>query len=144
MTKIARYPETYSRILLSLPADGQPIEVTLSSEDVAQAERLRYYNFLKFLRRNRHEAAHFGGREHRVTIIVQGPVIRFQLRQSSSETELSRAFDESLEALGTPSAKMPEVRFVTETPDAGDIPLPDEPSPPSVLDIFLNAQKDKP
>lgn len=145
MPKIHRYPETYSKILLALPEDGQPLEITLATPEGAVSERLRFYNFLKFLRRNRTEAAHFAGRENRVTIIVQGPVIRFQLRTTANEHELSRAFDDALEAAAMPSPKMPEVRIATETPDAEMIAESASPedAPPSLLDIFLDATERK-
>lgn len=91
--KLSNYPEAYARILLALPATGEALSFTLSSPDAAQAERQRFYNFIKFLRRNPDEAAHFAKREYRVQISRENNKLSFSLRvlgKTTSELDFAQ------------------------------------------------------
>ena len=95
--KLSRYPAVYSRILLALNDDGSPLEITLSSPDKARQERLDFYNFIKFVRRNRKECAHLfaDNRANRVCIALQGSVLRFTLKGGKA-SDLEEAFAQAV------------------------------------------------
>jgi hypothetical protein len=102
-SKLSRYPASYSKILLALPENGTPIDIPLSDELTAAKERLRFYNFLKFLRRNQNEAAHFGSRHNLVVMHVVGNVLRFSLRNTSVPSELEAGFEDAVKRMNLPS-----------------------------------------
>lgn len=96
LEKFAKYPEVYSKIVLAAPADGSTLDLTVSSNDAAMAERLRFYNFLKFVRRNRKICAHLheGNRCNLITVRVSGSTMSFSLR-GKEQHSLESAFEQT-------------------------------------------------
>lgn len=141
-TKLAHYPAAYTRILLSLPADGSPLEFDLSSHEAAKQERLRFYNFLKFLSRNPDCSAPFGTRHEEVRISVKDKTMRFQLRTAHKNCELNDALEHALGGLTAPALNkaVTELPFATAaTATAPIIPDTDPTDRPNVLDTFLTS-----
>lgn len=144
-TKLTRYPIAYSKILLTLPENGTPLQLMLESPAEANAERLRFYNFLKFLRRNPNEAAHFSGRHNLVMVRVEGSVISFNLRGGSGKTKLDEAFEQALAAANIPGAIELPVRMIPDQSDqitADDLRIPELDQPMS--NPFDHLDEDKP
>ena len=139
--KLNRYPAAYTRILLSLPADGSPIEFTLSSEAAAIEERLHYYNFLKFVRRNPDVAVTFGNRHNEVIIRVKGSTIRFQLRATAIAPSFEAGLNAALAHMTQPATNGRVTELTTaHALDAAppSIPVVDpEAEVSNVLDTFL-------
>lgn len=138
--KLSRYPAAYSKILLAIPAGGS-VEFKLKSAEAAQAERLKFYNFLKFLRRpcNRVAAAHFAGRENQVRIIVKENVLTFSLEAKGTVTDLDYALDAALQGGSILNVDLP---FAVAEPEVPDLPeASDEPVNP--LEILERAMKEK-
>lgn len=96
------YPQSYHKILLALPEDGTPLSVPFGSAAAAQAERLRYYNFLKWCRRPKNASAvvHLNGRYNQVTLRVVEDTIQFALNTFQRFTETNDAIDKALAAAG--------------------------------------------
>jgi hypothetical protein len=141
-SKLARYPLAYTRILAGTPADGTPLEIMLSSPTAAATERLRFYNFLKFLRRNPGEAAHFGDRIDRIVIMVKDSTIRFQLRTEQQVTELDEGLEAALKHMNIPvpgaaATTLTSVPFET-APTLPDVPH-ETPASPNLIDTLLDA-----
>ena len=141
-SKIARYPAIYSRILLALPADGKEIVANLASHEAAVNERLRFYTFLKFLRRNPSEAAQFANRQHNVMISVNGSALSFRLR-TATLSDLESALDASIPAIEGNVSMVPdfghELDVAAMARQAGDAPPV---NPLEVLNAHLEG-KDK-
>lgn len=143
-SKLARYPVEYSQILAQCPADGTPLEVTLSSPEAASRERMQFYNFLKFLARNPGESAHFGNRADLIMVSVKDCTIRFQLRVHQQKTELSAGLAAAMQHLNLPPPGQAVTTLVSAPPLKEDevplIPELDEPAQaPNLIDTFLDA-----
>lgn len=140
-SKLAKYPAAYTRILLALPADGSPLEFPLSSNESAKLERLRFYNFLKFLDRNPDCSAAFGNRHNEVRIAVKDSTIRFQLRVSHLSCELADSLDQALAHMTLPAVNQPATELHAAYglhATAPAVPLVDPDADASnVLDTFL-------
>lgn len=140
--KLARYPAVYSRILLNTPADGSPLEITLASEAAAARERLQFYNFLKFVRRNPHECAHLhaGNRANNLTISLQGCTLSFRLRGGKTATELEQGY---IAATGEDASEI-KLPLVPDDSRDMDLHIPELNSPvPNPLDLLNNFNKEK-
>lgn len=76
------YPRAYHQILLKLNEDGTPMVFPYNDAEKAQAERLRFYNFLKWCRRpkNMQSVTHLNGRYNQVEIKVTEGNLVFQLK----------------------------------------------------------------
>lgn len=127
LSKLKRYPEAYQKILLMLPAEGTPITLNLPDHGTAIRERLNFYNFLKFLRRNPEAGAHFGDRPDRVMVLVTDNQITFQLRTTATYASLDKALEEVAKDLN-----MAVPRTVVAN-DIAEFTLPPE------LDSLLNS-----
>lgn len=141
--KLSRYPKAYSRILLALDPAGKELTFTLGSEPEAHQERLRFYNFLKFARRNPFEVPHLfrENRINRVRISVAGPAITFRLRPEATFTS---SLEAQVERLGLDPTIHDEAPALASDPN--EAPLFPElgeaeivPEPGSLLDQFLNS-----
>lgn len=146
-SKLSRYPAAYSKILLSLPIDGTPIEIQLHSNDAALAERIRFYNYLKFLRRNPAEAIHFGNRHNDIVISVKENFIRFQLGLRPVNVELEAGFMEALAHMNLPASNLPVTSLAAVPLTATAPTLPAEPAIEpelNLLDTLLNAVNSSP
>lgn len=122
-SKLSRYPAAYSKILLALPLDGTAISFTLSSAEAANTERLKFYNFLKFLRRNKVEAAHFGDRINRTRISLKGSSLEFALSvPRKAESDLDYALDAALKGGSVLDVALP---VDISEPDPLALPLDD-------------------
>lgn len=101
-SKLTRYPAVYSKILLTTPLDGTPLDIPVADETAAQRERLQFYNFLKFVRRNPRECAHLhaNGRATNISISLQGRVLRFAIRGGKAATSLEAGFQQAVQQSG--------------------------------------------
>lgn len=138
--KLSRYPAAYSKILLAIPA-GRSLEFKLQSAEAAQAERLKFYNFLKFLKRpcNRVAAAHFNGRERQVRIIVKENILTFSLEAKGIVTDLDYALDAAIQGGSVLNVDLP---FAVAEPEVPEMPAEVE-EQINPLDILNNALKEQ-
>lgn len=148
MSKLAKYPAVYSKILLSTPADGSPLSITLADERQAARERLQFYNFLKFVRRNPRECAHLhiGNRANLICISMQGNTLHFSLKGQRTVADLESAFTSAAKALNIPTRDVPLPIVADESSefDPANIRFDDTVSAPmNPMEIFLNAQEAK-
>lgn len=125
--KLNKYPEVYSKLLLTLPADGTAIDIPFQTEEAAHDERLKFYNFLKFLRRNPREALHFGSRHNQVIVRRAGNVLSFVLRITAAET-LEAGLATAAAQLSVPIASVPEHQLTVVRDEGDSIELPDFPA----------------
>jgi hypothetical protein len=93
LNKISRYPIEYRQLLMQLPADGTPLVVPFPESAQAGAERLKYYNFLKFLQRNPKEAEQFGNRPSMIMIRHVGNTLEFSLRTPAAKSAIRDALN---------------------------------------------------
>lgn len=141
-SKLARYPIEYTQILLACPADGTPLDIPMSSPDLAARERMQFYNFLKFVRRNPGEAAHFGNRPNLIMLSIHDNILRFQLRTPQATTELGQGLKNALAALNQTSVTLPTIPTlgVPEMEPLDENVIPPEPLPSgNLVDMFTQA-----
>lgn len=143
-SKLTRYPAVYSKILLATPLDGSPLDIPVADEAAAQRERLQFYNFLKFVRRNPRECAHLhaSGRATNISISLQGRVLRFSIRGGSAVTSLEAGFQQAAQLSGINEEDL-ALPIVADNSSAvaDDLQIPgldDEPAqnPMDILDKF--------
>ena len=92
--ELSKYPDVYTKIVLTTPGDGTPLDIPVSSEEAAKQERLRFYNFLKFCRRNPRKCAHLhaDNRVNRISVSVQGSVLSFTIK-GANISDLEKGFN---------------------------------------------------
>lgn len=146
-SRLSKYPAVYSKIVLACPLDGTPLQITLDTEALAKYERLQFYNFLKFVRRNPRECAHLlaDNRANEISVSLQGRVLSFTIRGSRSRTSLDEGFDQAVSAIPDfdPAAAI-QVPILQETSRAAVdelyIPGLDDPSAPQINPLDLLKQ----
>lgn len=102
MPALNRYPAWYFELLQALPLDGTPVVLPLTSNEEAIRERLLYYNFLKWCRRNPHECVQLGQRYNTVVLSVKGNALIMQLRASAASQSAHNAAASVLALLNRP------------------------------------------
>lgn len=124
------FPDEYHLILQQLSPDGTPLAITMASAADVQAERLKYYNFLKWCRRpaNRNSVVHLAGRYNQVTISCQDNRMIFRLKTPQAlvaASPLAQAFRAAVpDAPALPPSANP--RLFNETPRGEAKPLVQE------------------
>lgn len=110
MARQVDYPPEYSIILQRLPKDGTPLELPMADNYSAMAERLKFYNFLRWCRRNPNKSGHLFPMYNRVVITVKDNIIGFIYRSNSGNNQLRSGLATALNAVlgeGTVSAPLP-------------------------------------